>query len=159
MIAIDWRSVGILIAELLVTALAIYGFNKSRKIRTLVLRIAGLLLCGFVSLLGSFATLAFLALSSCNTHSALIYSPSGKIAARANDFDEGATGGGTFVTLHWAHGIRSQTVYSGGWKSVVPSDIKWANDSELTIHYDAGFGAPIQPCSSTSQVKVSCIPR
>jgi hypothetical protein len=123
------------------------------------LRIAGLLLCGFVSLLGSFATVAYLALCSCDSHSALICSPSGRTAARTNNWDTGATGGGTFVTLHWAHGVRSQTVYSGGWKSVSPFDIKWTNDSELTIYYDAGYGALIQPCSSTSRVKVSCVPR
>ena len=159
MLAIDWRSVGIFITELLVTALAIYGFNKSKKIRPLVLRVVGLLLCGFVSLLGSFAIMAFLAFSGCNTYSAFVYSPSGRIAARTNDYDAGATGGGTSVTLHWAHGVRSQTVYSGGWKSVLPSDIKWTNNSELTIYYDASYGALIEPCTSTLQVKVSCIPR
>jgi hypothetical protein len=159
MIAIEWRSVAIVFTELLVTALAIYGLNKSRKIRSLFWRIAGLLLCGFVSLLGSFATMAFLALAGCDTHSALIYSPSGRVAARTNDWDAGATGGGTVVTLHWSHGFRSQVVYSGGWKSVVPSDIKWTNDSDLTIYYDSSYGPLYHPCTSTPQVKVSCIPR
>jgi len=159
MLAIEWRSVAILITEMLVTALAIYGLNKSKKIRSHVLRFVGLLFCGLVSLLGSFLIVAFLALSGCDTHSALIYSPSGRIAARTNDWDTGATGGGTFVTLHWARGFRSQRVYSGGWKSVVPSDIKWINDSDLTIYYDARYDPLSGPCTSTPEVKVSCFPR
>src|ERR1039457_1725114 len=121
MVAIDWRYIAILVAELFVTALGMYGLNKVRKIRTPVWRIAGLLLCGLVSLLGSLATVAFLGLSGCNSHSALVYCPSGKVAARTNDFDSGALGGDTSVTLHWAHGFRSQTVYWGGWKSVEAS--------------------------------------
>jgi len=158
MIAIDWRYGGVLIVELLLTSAGIYFFSRATKIRTLLLRIAVSVICLFVSLLGSLAVLASLAFSGCETHSPMVYSPSGKIAARANNFDEGATGGETSVTLHWAHGLRSQTVYGGGWKSVGPSDIKWMNDSELIIRYDSVYAA--QPaCSSTSQVKVSCVPR
>lgn len=159
MFDIEWGSVEILFVEMLVTALAIYGTNKSRKIRSFIWRAPSLLLCGFLTLVGSFAVLASIGLSSCNTYSGLVYSPSGNFAARTVDFDQGATGGETDVTLHWARGMRSQTVYSGGWKSVVPSDIKWTNDSELTIYYDAGYGALTHPCSSTPQVKISCNPR
>jgi hypothetical protein len=92
MIAIDWRYGGVLIVELLLTSAGIYFFSRATKIRTLLLRIAVSVICLFVSLLGSLAVLASLAFSGCETHSPMVYSPSGKIAARANNFDEGATG-------------------------------------------------------------------
>jgi hypothetical protein len=158
-LAIDWRFVAILTAELLVTGLAIYGLNRARKIRFLFARICAILPCTLIALLGSFASLVVLASLGCQNHSALIYSPSGKIAARISDFDAGATGGDTTVTLHWAGGFRSQTVYWGGWKSVGSSDIRWKSDSELTINYDSDYGALERPCSSTPQVTVSCVPR
>jgi len=158
MVAVDWRYVGILAFEVLVTALAIYGIKRARKIRILIPRIAGVVLCGSVGLLGSLAMVLSLAFSGCSTSSALIYSPSGSFAARTNDFDGGAIGGDTTVTLHWAHGLRSQTIYGGGWKSVRPSDIEWKSETELTIHYDA-YVPLTWPCTSTPRVKVTCVSR
>lgn len=159
MIAIDWSFVGTLIAEILITGAGIYFFSKATKIRILLLRIIAVAISLLVSLVGSLVFAASLAASGCSAYSPMIYSPSGKIAARTNDYDAGAVGGDTSVTLHWAHGLRSQTVYAGEWKSVLPSEIKWVSDSELIIRYDAGYGPLNSPCSSTSQVKVNCVPR
>ena len=155
MVGIDWGDVATLCAELLATASAIYGINKARKIRLLALRFLGISFCGIVALLGSLCVVAFLGLSSCDSHSALIYSPSRDVAARTNNFDYGATGGDTSVTLHWARGLRSQTIYSGEWRSVEPQDIQWNGDSMLTIYY---LGDK-RSCSSTPHVDVVCVPR
>src|SRR5579859_7554696 len=133
MIAIDWRFVGVFIVELIITSAGIYFFSRATKMRTLLPRIAISVICFFVSLVGSLVVVASLAFSGWETHSPMMYSPSGKVAARANDFDAGAIGGDTSVTLHLAYGLRSQTVYGGGWKSVGPSDIKWTSDSQLII--------------------------
>jgi len=114
MLAIDWELVIRVCIALLVTALAIYGISLTRKIRIIALRVFGVSLCAILALLGSLLSVLFLASSGCRSHSALIYSPSRNVAARTNDFDYGATGGDTSVTLHWARGLRTETVYFGG---------------------------------------------
>lgn len=162
MLAIDWEFVITLTVELLVTGLAIYGISRTRKIRIIAPRFVAVSPCGVMALSGSLLTVLVLAANSrddSDSHSALIYSPSRKFAARANEFYYGATGGDTSVTLHWAHGFRSHTVYFGDWKSVEPKDIQWKSDSSLTIDYDARYEGIMRSCSSTSQVKVVCVPR
>jgi hypothetical protein len=159
MLAIDWELVIRVCVVLLVTALAIYGIRLTRKVRTIALRVVGVSLCAILALLGSLLSVLFLAASGCDRHSSLIYSPSRDVAARTNDFDYGATGGDTSVTLHWAWGMRTQTVYFGEWRSVEPQDIQWKSNSTLTIYYDARSAGDERSCSSTPHVRVMCVPR
>jgi hypothetical protein len=162
MLAIDWDFAITLTVGLLVVGLTIYGINRTRKIQRIILRVALESFCVVLALLGSLFIVLFLAANSFNNndrHSALIYSPSRKIAVRTNDFDYGATGGDTSVTLHWAYGLRSHTIYFGDWKSVRSKDIQWKSDSSLTIYYDARYEGIMYFCSSTSKVKVICVPR
>jgi uncharacterized membrane protein len=77
------------------------------------------------------------------------------MAVRITDSDGGATGGETFVDLYSAHGFREQSLYSGGWKSVKPSDIQWKSDTELTIHYYRGYSADTYHFTPVRAVRVS----
>ena len=91
-------------------------------------------------------------------YSTPIYSPSGKLAARIEYSDGGATGGETYVELFWAHGFREQTLYEGEWMSVRPSDIKWNSSADLVIHYSAAYN-PDHHCYPVDVVRFSCLPR
>ncbi len=152
---IGWQFAGVLSLALLMLVLSILGFRRARKMRRQLLRIVVQLLCVPLGILGSLATLLLLAGSGCESHSAIFRSPSGTVAARIDDSDEGALGGSTTVELFTALGLRRQTVFLGEWKSVQPGDIHWENDLKLTVSYR---GQP-NYCKSTTVVKVNCIQR
>jgi hypothetical protein len=159
MLIFNWWITGEWIVALTMVLLAIFGLRFAGKLRALALRVVVRIASVALGLVGSLLALLLFAVSGCESHSAPIYSPSGTMAARIENADEGATGGQTLVELYWAHGFERETVYDGGWKSVEPSDIKWTNDSELKILYSGGYAADSFQCKSTAGVKVSCLPR
>jgi hypothetical protein len=88
-----------------------------------------------------FVFLLVLTGSGDDSHSLPIYSSSSKMAVRITDYDFGATGGETSVELFWDLGFSEQALYSGGWKSVMPSDVRWKSDKELIISYYAAYAS------------------
>jgi hypothetical protein len=99
-------------------------------------------------------------LSGCSGHGAPIYSPNGKNAALVWFDDEGATGGGASVQLYDMHGLRSESVFDGGWKSVDQSDVNWIDDSHVAIHYEHWQGYDEgKTCRDFHSVKVTCVPK
>lgn len=94
----------------------------------------------------------------CTGQGAPIYSPNGKNAAVITFHDEGATGGGAGVELYDMHGLRFESVYDGGWKSVDQSDVHWIDDSHVTIHYEHWGGYDEQKtCRDFHSIKVACV--
>ena len=81
------------------------------------------------------------------------------MAVRVSDIDQGATGGVTSVELYWAGGFREENLYSGGWKSVEPSDILWKSDTEVLIRYEADYPKDNYHFETVSPVKVTFIPK
>jgi hypothetical protein len=93
---------------------------------------------------------------SYRTYSAPIYSPDGKTAARIRTGGTGGIGSANIVELWSRHGFEEDDVFDVGWGGIEPQDIRWNNDSELTITY---HGYPNGPdwCSSTPAVNVHCM--
>lgn len=158
MFFMEWFRFGAIAIGLALLAGCISGFAYSRKLRNKAMRIAIRVISVPIGAIASLAVLLFIAGSGCVSHSAPIYSPSGRLAARIDDADEGATGGETSVELFWAHGFRNQTIYEGEWKSVQQSDIHWNSDTDLVIHYSTAYN-PDSHCYSVDIAKVSCSPR
>jgi hypothetical protein len=153
MLFLNWWRYGAVVAALIITCFSIYGFALAAKISGCWLRIGVRLLCLPIGLIGSLAGVLLLAASGCSSYSAPIYSPSGKLAVRVQSSDEGATGGNTTVQLYWAHGLRTRTVFWGGWQAVQPTGVRWVSDSELRISYTSQF----YTCNDASGVKVECV--
>jgi hypothetical protein len=158
MFFMEWFRVGSIAIGLGLLAACICGFTYARKLRNKPIRIAIRIVSVPLGAIASLAVLLLIAGSGCVSHSTPIYSPSGELAARIEDADEGATGGETAVELFWAHGFRKQTVYEGEWKPVQQSDIQWNSDTDLVIHYSAAY-KPDYHCYSADVAKVSCSPR
>lgn len=158
MLFIDWRALGLFLLSLVVIAGSTVGVWHLRK-RHILLRIASVLLslplCGVAALLVLFAILSNLL--GCETHGKAVYSPNGKIAARIETSDEGATGGSSFVRLYTEHGLRTRTVFLGGWRSVEDGDLTWDGDAVLNIRYDhyAGYNEA-GTCTGMDGVHVHC---
>lgn len=158
MLLIDWWFFWALTIGAKVVATSIFCLRRASKISIPPLRFAIKLVCASVGAIASLLILFFIAGSGCVSHSIPIYSPSGRMAARIEDADEGATGGESSVELFWAHGFREQTVYEGEWKSVRPSDMQWTSDTDLAIHYSTEYN-PDRHCYSVAVTKVGCLPR
>lgn len=105
-----------------------------------------------VGALGALFALLTWGASGCQSYSTPLYSPNGKMAARIRTADEGALGGGTSVELFSAHGLDTNQLFQGGWRSVQPGDVRWTSDSELTISYEG----EAYSCASAQTVKVRC---
>lgn len=158
MFFVDWWFVFAIAIGLVLVAASVCGLAYAKKLKSLTARIAIRLISIPVGAIASLALLLIVAGSGCVSHSIPIYSPSGKMAARVEDSDEGATGGEASVELFWAHGFREQTVYFGEWKSVERPDIQWVSDKSLVIHYSAEYN-PDSKCYPAVVTNVSCLPR
>jgi hypothetical protein len=158
MLFVDWGRVGFVVILLALLAASIYGSACAKKLRSKPMRIAIRVVSVPLGTIASLAALLLLAASGCESYSTPIYSPSGKLAARIEYSDGGATGGETYVELFWAHGFREQTLYEGEWMSVRQSDIKWNSNADLVIHYSAAYN-PDHHCYLVDVVRFSCLPR
>ncbi len=108
-------------------------------------------------LLGLFVLSDF---AGCSGHGAPIYSPDGKTAALIWFDDEGATGGGASVQLYDMHGLRFGLVFDGQWKSVGQSDVRWVDDSHVTIRYEHWpYYDEQKSCRDFHSIKVVCVPK
>jgi len=159
MLFVDWFFVMLVGAGVVIVVVSIFGIRSARRMPKGSRRIVMLVICAPIGAIASLAILLMAAGSGCVTHSSAIYSPSGTMAVRIENADEGATGGSTAIELFWAHGFKEKTIYQGGWKSVEPSDIQWASNTQLTIHYSSSYSAGSYSCVSTFVVKVTCLPR
>jgi hypothetical protein len=94
-----------------------------------------------------------LALPSPHAHSVPVYSPNRRMAARIDNYDVGPLGGAyDSIEVFALHGLASDVVYSGEFKSVGAGDLMWKSNSELEIYYDG----PTCDCRSTRRVSVRC---
>lgn len=87
-----------------------------------------------------------------------VYSNDHRYAARVSDFDGGALGGNTEVTLFTDGGFRNKDVLYGGWKIVEAQDVHWISNSELLIEYPTDTGWDPPACSNFKDIKVICKP-
>jgi hypothetical protein len=88
-----------------------------------------------------------------NTYSEPVYSPDRKMAARIVEYNASGLGGAEdTVKVFTAHGLSSDVVFFGEFRSVKAQNIRWKSDSELEISYE---GTPYQ-CRSTRLVRVLC---
>ena len=161
MVFINWWVVSETTLALLMMAAGVIGFTKASKVPQRLarfgIRLVSLPLAGIGTL---FVLLLLLAtVSGCESASAPIYSPSGRIATRIYNLDGGALGGNTYVEVFWARGFRQAQVFGGPWKAVEPSDVHWTGDSEMRIDYRADSPADAYYCRSTAVVKIVCAPK
>lgn len=153
MLFIEWRFWGLVLISLLVVTASILGLRHAGLIERRITRWSLRLLCIPMCLLGTLFTVFLLAGLGCESHSAPVYSPSGKEAARVESIDGGATGGNTSVEIFWMHGFGQANVFTGDWYAVGAQDIRWLSDSDLVISYDGLTGS----CYSTTHIKITCI--
>jgi hypothetical protein len=157
MLFINWWIVGGTILALLMIAAGVVGLGKAKNLTRRTARFGVQIVSVPVAVAGILLALLLLlpTMSGCERVSAPIYSPSGRIAVRVYDFDEGATGGAASVEVFWARGFRRSNVFSAPWEAVEPSGIHWISDSEMTIEYSGGAADHIY-CASTAAVKIVC---
>jgi len=154
MVFVEWwlvKRFTVLIALLIVSCAGWWLVRNRRK----SIRVAVIILSSPVAVLaGLFLALQLMALG-CLSYSSPVYSPDRSQAVRVRTDDEGATGGNSHVELFWNHGLSSKEVYWGGWKSVDVKDLKWENNSTLSLRHDS----PMYLCESPLRVKVICVER
>jgi hypothetical protein len=155
MFFVEWEFLQVVSCCFLLTGLSLWGLRYARNLSRLLFRVGLRFLCIPIGALASLLAVLLIAAAGCNSHSNPIYSPSKKLAVRITDSDGGATGGETSVDLYWAHGFREQSLYSGEWKSVKPSDIQWKSDTELTINYDGGYHADTYHFTPAAAIKTN----
>jgi hypothetical protein len=154
MVFIEWWLVerfAVLIALLLASCAGWWLVRNRRK----SIRVAIIILSSPVAILsGLFLSLQVLAVG-CLSYSPPVYSPDRSQAVRVRTDDEGATGGNSHVELFWNHGLSSQEVYWGSWKSVDVKDLTWESNTTLKVtHYPREYA-----CKSSRAVTVSCLER
>lgn len=161
MLFINWWLMTESTVALLMISAGIIGLSKVKNQTRSLARVGIRLICIPLTGLGTLVGLLLLLVttSGCEKRSSPIYSPSGHVAVRVYDFDEGATGGGTSVEMFWARGFRQATVFTGPWKAVEPGDIHWVSDSEMTLSYRADAPGDQYYCTSAAVVKIVCIPK
>ena len=143
-------------------AAGVFGFRKASKLPQRFARFGVRLVSVPLAGLGTLFALLLLSVTiltrmwGCEKDSAPIYSPSGDLAARVENSDEGATGGETYVVLYWAHGFRTETVYFGPSASIEPKDVRWLSDSMLAIQYAYTVSGDGYYCKSAGNVSVIC---
>ncbi len=132
---------------------AFYSVRKKRPLLRTPAQIVSLLTC-----LLSFAVMSFALLGlvlGCNSHSGPLLSPSADRAARIETDDEGATGGGSGVSIYSHHGFSVHRVMYGTWRGVDLDDLRWIGDSTLEIKYRG----TLEFCSDAAGIHVICLPR
>jgi hypothetical protein len=132
---------------------AFYGVRRRRSLIRIPARTVSLLTC-LLSFTAMSLALMGLVLG-CNSHSEPLLSPSGDKAARVETDDEGATGGGSGVSIYSNHGLSVHHVMYGTYRAVDRDGLRWIGDSTLEIKYRGTF----QFCSDAGGVHVICIPR
>ena len=108
MMFINWWVACEFLLALVAIAVGVIGFVKAKRLSLRFARWGVKILCLPLSGLGILFLLLLLlvSFSGYEKDSSPIYSPSGKNAIRIKNFDEGATGGESIVTLYWAKGFR-----------------------------------------------------
>ena len=151
MIFVEWWAIERLCVVLLIAATASFSIWSLRKKRWFVRFPIQLLLGVLLFVILSLFTLV--SILPGNTYSEPVYSPNRKMAARIVEYNASGLGGANdTVKLFGAHGLSSDVVFFGEFKSVKAENIRWKSDSELEIPYE---GTPYQ-CTSTHRVKVVC---
>jgi hypothetical protein len=154
---IEWWHVELPCVLLLIVGIGIVGFWLVRKKKSFV-RIPVRFLSVCLALSGVLASslIAFVSLLPGNEYSVPVYSPNGKMAARIVDYNASGLGGAdSWVELFSYHGLKSDVVFSGEWKSVEAPNLRWVSDSELEISYEG----KVQRCTSANNVRVRCVGR
>jgi hypothetical protein len=161
MVFVNWWLVGETTLALLMIAAGVIGFGKAGKLPQRIARLGIRVACAPLAMAGTLLGLLLLltTMSGCESVSEPIYSPSGRVAVRIYDFDEGATGYATDVRVFWTRGLRKANVFTAPWAAVQPADIHWISNSELKIEYHGGPSANDIYCRNTSVVKIVCVPK
>jgi hypothetical protein len=160
MVFIDYRHILIFMVPITLILLGMGGhWVARRKKGSPVWTVARFVTVGFASLGGLLLfVVGCVAVFTKTVNSMPIYSEDRRHAARVTDFDAGATGGDTSVTVYASYGFQNKVVMSGGWKAVETQDIHWLSNSELLIEYpaDTGYGSPA--CNNFVDINVICRP-
>src|SRR5579863_2773475 len=122
MLLVDWWFPEALVSAVILVAFAIWGLKNEEEVRMRFMRVGVCVIYVLGAELATLAVILLLAWSGAASHSAAVYSPSGKFAVRVENAGEGANGGRTAVELFWAHGFMRKIIYRGYGKSVEPSD-------------------------------------
>jgi len=158
MIFPDYWTIGIVVICLFLCGGGVYLFRRtgssSPVVKVPTRLVSGLVVACSVVALGMFGCASAWNVTA---HSIPIYSPDRQRALRITDTDSGALGGFTNITLYSHHGLIGRNVFSGDWRAVEPRTVRWINDSQVVIRYDASYIYP-PACNSASGVSVRCEP-
>jgi hypothetical protein len=87
-----------------------------------------------------------------------IYSPDRRHALLIVDTDEGALGGTTCVELYSDHGLHSDWIYQGQWRTVQTGDVRWANNTEVILSHRMYTAEDVpEVCAGARGISVHCI--
>jgi len=153
MFFIEWWMVQRIVigVSIMLLGIAVSWYIRRRRI---VWRILVRLVSLPVAALGGLLALLTITASGCQSYSEPIYSPDHLRAVRVRVSDLGATGGGTNVEVYSLHGLRSDLVFSGNWRTVDSWNVHWIGNDELQItHYDPAPGY----CRDAGSIRVKCV--
>jgi len=158
MIFPDYSTIGIVAICLGLCGGSVYLF-RSTGLSSTIIKVPTRLVSGLVVACSVLALGMFGCASAWNvtTRSAPIYSPDHLRALRITDTDAGALGGFTGITLYSHHGLIGRTIFAGDWKAAESQTVRWLNNSEVVIRYDASYIHPPR-CDSAEGVSVKCEP-
>src|SRR5580704_7724679 len=129
MLFVEWWLVGRVCVAVLLIAAAVLSIWLARNMRWPV-RIPVQVVSGLVLLCVLFLLTIVLALPSPHAHSVPVYSPNRRMAARIDNYDVGPLGGAyDSIEVFALHGLASDVVYSGEFKSVGAGDLMWKSNS------------------------------
>jgi hypothetical protein len=143
-----------------ITVLGLGIYRSMKTVRSIYLRLSARFLASGLVAFGSLLLLFF---AGCGgpggANSNPIFSPDHRYAVRVSDFDYGATGGDTSVSVFGDYGFRNATVLYGPWKIVRAKDIRWKSNSEVLIQFQPNTAYDPPNCKNLGSVKVTCVPR
>lgn len=152
MLFIEWGLIGRFCLCLALIAAAIVAFRLPRERYPRLQQALRSLSWPLTVFAVLFLALNLLA-AGCQTWTAPLYSPDGKMAVRVRAADEGWLGEWTAVELFSAHGLRKAVIFHGPWDSVNAGDLRWKNNSKLEIYYQEN----VFYCGHAFGVSVHCI--
>jgi hypothetical protein len=155
MLFVEWWIVGWRCVGLLLVAVGTFSFWFVRLKRWPV-RLPVWFFSALAAVSGAMVLSVALGFPNPHNYSVPVYSPSGKMAARIDDWNlSGFGGAGSSDQIFTAHGLKSGVVFSGEFRSVNASNLRWQTDSQLEISY----GGRVDRCKSAFQVTARCIGR
>jgi hypothetical protein len=154
---LNYRAIGIVGGCIAAILTCVYAFRLVSR-RQPLLRIPIRLTSALVVVCCSLIVGMVGCVSLFTTSSRPIYSPDRRHALLIVDSDEGALGGSTCVELYSDHGLHSDWIYQGQWKTVQSGDVRWVNNTDVILSHRMYTADDVpEVCARARGISIHCI--